>query len=229
MAGRYRDNVRLWGPFAVKIADEPQVERRLMRDVSVFSVGVSIRGVRVMLRGAPTTAHDLIEGLRLLERAVWSKSASVIDKTWREQLLEHLSVVYPSARVAERIAALQPPRWTSIHGDATVANLIRYPVLGLRWIDPLYRDYIPGDPFVDVGKMLQSCWNYEGVLCGERPAENRDLAATLTCLVARTAADERDIQTWLIVHLARLLRYHTPDVQRAFREVLTDAYDCPVG
>jgi hypothetical protein len=223
VTGRLETSVRFVGPVVVKpvLPDELIAFPR-----RALVPGCRIDGHHVMLRGFPARSVDLAAGKRLLEDHVWSRAADP-KPGWRDRLIEHLRRVYPSRQLIDRVGALSaedPACW--VHGDATVANLVRLPWGGVRWIDPLARAYVPGDPRVDLGKMLQSCWGYEAVLRGERPRWDSDLVDVV--LDGLTIRDVEVTTSWLLVHLARLLRYHTLYVARAFAEILADRYGCPV-
>lgn len=212
--GRLNPSARLIGPFAVKgVPPEPGYG-------PAFAPGVRVGPWFVMPRGRPARPRDLPFAIDLLRDHVWSGRPPSGSSDWRWRLLAHLDEVYPSDRLRGLVAAIDAPNNHRIHGDATLANLVVYPVIGPRWIDPLERPWVPGDPMVDVGKMLQSAHGYEAVLAGDRGRFDARLAA-LALDGADPAARER-ANVWLLVHLARLLRYHTRGVQRWALAVLRD-------
>lgn len=211
------------GSLVVKKAKLHPVERELLEVSSTFlTPRWSWRDYLVMDRGQPATLGEARAAMMALKSSIWTRPGPRRSR-WRLDLLFHIGRVYKSPRLLERVAEL--PKVEShrmVHGDSTVANLL-WVHSTLRWIDPLYRDYVPGHPAVDVGKFWQSCWNYENVVRGQAPFFDFDNARE----VARACGvSETDAETWLLVHLARLLRYHEPRVQHAFREVLEDHYEC---
>ena len=212
-------NVLLAGPLALKLGRLPQVERELLeRHPRVFIPGFQLGNLRVMRRGAPTTPEHLVTGLVLLRDNLWGREAQPrLD--WKEKLLLHLWQVFPSRELERRVIDL-PERASQvdIHGDATSANLLLYRGR-VSWIDPQVRSYLPGFPAVDVAKTWQSATGYERVLVGENPSFDEDLAGRLLD-VGRPYTDWQEVETWWLIHLVRLLRYHTPTVAGKFREVL---------
>lgn len=217
--GKLQSTVTFLGPIVTKTGVASRVERDLLAIKGVWAPSVRCGSTLVMLRGAQTWNQDLADGRRLLERRLWSRPAPP-KPGWGIRLVEHVSQIYPSPVLLEMVARLIEWNGSSvtIHGDATAANLVRYPVLGVRWIDPLDRPYVPGDPAVDLGKMLQSCWNYEGALRGEHVW--RDVVTETEVLHGIDPATQARARMWSLVHMARLLRYHTSDVRDKFVEVL---------
>lgn len=211
--------VRFIGPAVAKdAAIEDKVETELFAIRGAFVPSVRIGDTRWMVRGRPATVDDLPEARRILEDYVWSRPG--IDNTsWKYHLIAHLMIVYPSRMLNEMVRNLNDiGHQVMIHGDATASNLIRVPGVGLRWIDPLWRIYIPGSPLVDIGKMLQSCYGYEDVLRGGDVRFRPDIANKI--LNGLSDASVRDAWTWFYIHLARLLRYHTTDVSSKFQILL---------
>lgn len=121
-----------------------------------------------------------------------------------------------------------PDSHTVIHGDPTYANILRHPSNdSWWWIDPLYRDYIPGDPHVDLGKLFQSCWGYEFALANRAvPKFNRKLAHALA---VKAGLDWEQGQLWCYVHMVRLLPYQKPHMRKLFEQILKDwtLISCP--
>lgn len=230
--GRLDRRVRFLGPIVVKsyaAFDGPEsAAERLQHLDSAFAPSVVVRGTRLMLRGRPATLADLPAARDLLRERLWDRPAHAWNFGWKTELLAHLARVYPSARLLDRVAALPPVnRHVRVHGDATVANLVRYPVLGVRWIDPLWRSYIPGDPLVDVGKCLQSVYGYEDALTGKPLVYHSLIAGAI--LHGLTTEERWIARTWLMIHCARLLRYHTKDVADKFHELLEDEFECKLA
>jgi len=210
------------GPIVVKRDSGLPLESTIGR--KAFVPGVRSGTRRLMIRGTQATARDLPAGIDRLRRFVWSRPAPW-RLGWRPLLLEHLWNVYPSPRLLERAAELVAPETSrQIHGDATAANLIRIPGIGVRWIDALDRPYVPGDWRVDVGKALQSCWGYEAALTGGRVELDQDVRLEL--IGDETYSNVFAIETWFLIHVARLLRYHSDHVSRQFRSVMEDEYEC---
>jgi hypothetical protein len=217
--GKLHNSIKFYGPIVIK--EEIPLTEELEVMITKASVpGFWIGNRYVMPRGKPAELEDLQESIRLLEQYVWTRPRKNHPE-WHSLLINHLQHIYPSKHLIERVRDLQSNSSRMIHGDTTIANLIRLPILGLRWIDPCYRNYIPGDPLVDIGKVLQSCWNYEGVLRGQQPV----LYTKWWNIITSSYPPEPAI-TWMLVHFARLLRYHTSDVSKKFQEVLVDVYSC---
>lgn len=103
-----------------------------------------------------------------------------------------------------------------IHGDPTLANIV-HDGETWRWIDPLNRIYIPGDPHVDLGKMFQSCLGYEQALFGLIREERYDLMRQLAqqCKLSYELG-----KLWCYIHIVRLLPYQDDRVRRDFERVL---------
>ena len=205
--GRLASTARPFGPVYLKPDDGHAV------DGMPFAPSFVLLGQRVTLRGAPATMDDLGAGIALLRRHLWSQRVPP-KLQWKPRLLNHLRTIYPSSALEERVRDLPDvDPCVRIHGDATLANLVRYP-FGVRWIDPLDRPYVPGDPLVDVGKVLQSLHGYELTLDGN-PAHPWPISPCLTdqAMTGLRETERERAQTWTLVHLARLLRYHSRDVQ----------------
>lgn len=219
--GRIASTARPFGPVYLK-PDEGRSASGMP-----FAPSFVVLGQRVTLRGAAAAIEDLPTGIDLLREYLWS-NPSTPKTNWKPQLVNHLRTIYPSsglmARV-ERLADVDPCR--RIHGDATLANLLRFP-FGVRWIDPLDRPYVPGDPLVDAGKILQSCYGYENVLAGRKTDQHYlyQPRVVLEALLDEFGDSGLDrARTWSLVHLARLLRYHTPGVQNWAIRIL-ESYGC---
>jgi hypothetical protein len=167
--------------------------------------------------------QPLLRGLDTLRRYLWSCEDPRPKSDWRALLLKRLQSIRPTVAVTRLVESLPEPPSPArrIHGDATLANLL-YDSARLRWIwcDPLDRPYIPGDPLVDLGKMLQSCWSYERVLVdGAKPMLDEQMAASVLesgCEADRPCA----AMAWCYVHLIRLLPYQSSAVAKHFVEVL---------
>jgi len=175
----------------------------------------------------PDIYHDreiaLMGGLQKLKE-LWLETSS--KKTaWKTNLRSHLysqvleyKLDISPTLINEIISALpecDTPK--QIHGDATLANLI-YNEGQWFWIDPLQRPFIPGDPHVDLGKMLQSCWDYEKVLLGEdSPGFDRDLAKKLA---TSAQLEFYAAWNWCVIHIIRLLPYQDRRVRGIYERVL---------
>lgn len=181
---------------------------------------------------ASTPAHleeALLEGLDRLTH-LWAcphyvKTSAQSD--WRPLLVEHVRrrvkdhALEIDLSVAESVISRLPnvKHHVEIHGDATLANLVHGPALGWRWIDPLQRVFIPGDPHVDLGKALQSCLGYEQVLLGQSRSPRVDVASRLA---ARHSLDEMTGWLWCYVHMIRLLSYQTMQDRKVFMAMLQE-------
>jgi hypothetical protein len=162
--------------------------------------------------------HVLLEASSLLN-VLWGTEWTGSDKDWREKLRVHLhglNILGPT-EVDELIARLPDVVNTRlIHGDPTLANLLKGPK-GYLWIDPLLRAYIPGDPHVDLGKMYQSCLGYEQVLLGNKPVVHEDLMYDLADLYA---LDHKLGMAWCAVHHIRLIPYQLERDRKTFENTL---------
>lgn len=180
----------------------------------------------------PRVPMDLEEGLtkgltRLLP--LWRIPMHMPSEwNWRTRLRVHLFQQVTKYRLDVDITALEAiidalPQVEShvcIHGDATFANIVWDAHTGAwPWIDPLQRNYIPGDPHVDLGKMFQSCFQYEEVLLGV--TENPKFDAALSTLLAQQAGlDWRVGRLWCYIHLVRLLPYQDARVRQIYERAL---------
>lgn len=188
-----------------------------------------------MERLEPAEALGELRGGGAVLRKLWSSPerawfTPADEGKWRGLLCDHLEFCLGRGRTGvgrgvgrlvdrlETVAEGQHP----IHGDPTLANLLRHPGGGYRWCDPLERPYIPGDKAVDAGKMVQSCWGYERVVLSEgREVPRLDVRLALglaeeVCEVPFPVALD-----WCYVHVIRLLRYQTPAVAARMKEVLS--------
>lgn len=166
-----------------------------------------------------------LERLRTLWRIEYIKPALW---NWRTQLRFHLRqqilkyrLNVDGLRLEEVIDALpEVERHACIHGDATFANLVWNEVTGdWLWIDPLQRNYIPGDPHVDLGKMFQSCFEYEEALLGLVNEPRFD--ASLSTLLAQQAHLDWHIgRLWCYIHIVRLLPYQDARVRLMYEQAL---------
>lgn len=96
-----------------------------------------------------------------------------------------------------------------IHGDATLANLMRRGSGGkLVFIDPLRpQGKIPGYPEVDRGKLLQSAIGWEHELAGRKMPGMQKRACVNAALSGLTKEVVERSWFWCAVHLIRLLPY----------------------
>lgn len=183
----------------------------------------------------PDVHHDLKDalngGVKRLKR-LWNIIANhKVD--WRQQLLAHLEVVVLQHElkintqklyeIVQRLPEIDRPRL--IHGDPTLANIVYCASMnsverGWLWIDPLERAYIPNDPHVDLGKLFQSCFEYELVLLGNNnPTFHNVLSFELA---DRADLDWQFGMLWCMVHIVRLLPYQEPRVRMIFERVFND-------
>jgi hypothetical protein len=176
----------------------------------------------------------LTYGVDLLHKHLWTINASPCH--WHDALHQHMHGIFgkytfkfPFWSLEDVIHDLHrevKAPYCLIHGDATAANLVHAPLVmrrdfRYRWIDPLNRSYIPGDPHVDLGKMFQSCWGYERILLGDDKdiKFNEQLARDL-CKHVNLSFDLA--WKWHIIHLFRLLPYQDSRVSLIFQEILND-------
>lgn len=168
----------------------------------------------------------LFEGLNRLT-LLWNVATKEVPN-WRGRLLAHLletSTVAPEL-LKSLVRVLPVERAPSlIHGDPTLANLLQDPSTGrFLWIDPLKRDYIPPDPLVDVGKMLQSCYDYERVLKGsDAPRFDSVLARKLVLRAFKGGFipyDYAGAVAWMWIHIVRLLPYQDARVRGIYEREL---------
>jgi len=172
---------------------------------------------------------DYLEPRALLEassslKTLWNTPWRGSDKDWREKLRAHLKNlrIITDAEVDALISQLrdvEKPCW--IHGDPTLANLLQSSN-GYHWIDPLLREYIPGDPHVDLGKMYQSCLGYEQVLLN-KPSAVGTLSRDPELLddIAELYSLDRDLGlAWCAVHYLRLMPYQEEKDKTIFHTIL---------
>ncbi len=188
-----------------------------------------------MPRGEPARWDELTDALpkaATLLRRLWATCWEQHNPRWAEALFDHLDglrqvhdiqLTRDDVRYLVREAShhqVRQPR--CIHGDPTLANLIydaSRPFDRWRWIDPLARPYIPGDPLVDLGKMYQSCLGYERVLAGLEP-ERDD--AMIQQLAEITGLCEHHGLVWCAIHILRLIPYQDEKDRPLFAEMLHD-------
>jgi hypothetical protein len=171
----------------------------------------------------------LSAGLDLLHKHLWTIEAPSLH--WRDPLHTHMHNIFtkytfkfPFLKLQDVVHGLHcevRAPYCLIHGDATAANLLRAPgPLHYRWIDPLHRHYIPGDPHVDLGKMFQSCWGYERILLGANQFTFDESLAHELCNRVDLSYDLA--WKWHIIHLIRLLPYQDERVSLIFQKILND-------
>jgi len=156
----------------------------------------------------------------------WQQPERFQAATLIERLI-HTNLVY-SGRFDQLVGRVPSDRWVRdlvysvfavgmgvkaqqqcIHGDPTASNLVATS-RGLRWIDPIWRDYIPGDPHVDLGKAYQSILGYENVLRGaERLATFEEKAADIYRMASVLDLEPALGMRWCMIHMLRLLPYQT--------------------
>lgn len=167
---------------------------------------------------------NLIEAAELL-KILWIEKWRWQMPGWNRQLRAHLtqqnvkhSLGFNALWLESLVRSVNHdlPYPCKIHGDPTLANLLVGPD-GPRWIDPLTRPYIPGDPHVDLGKLYQSCAGYERVLQGERPVINTHL---MNLLAKNLNLNSNLGLAWCRVHFIRLLPYQYEDARPRMIELL---------
>jgi hypothetical protein len=190
-----------------------------------------------MVEGIPATHEERDDALpkaaALLPR-LWQRAAPSANPDWPRALFDHLTAIVAAEQFQLRADDLRflvresnhhdPKMDRCIHGDPTLANIVY--VNGAhsrwRWIDPLMRPYIPGDPLVDLGKLYQSCLGYERVLAGLEP-ERDD--ALMECLAEQLGLCEYHGLVWTAIHLVRLIPYQHDADKPVFAEMLHTLLD----
>jgi len=184
----------------------------------------------------PYDYNPLHIGLELLSETLWIQLPRTTHRGWKPRLYRHLTAQYnkhkyaiPSdliTRLCVALPACPPDHEVQIHGDATLANILQDPNDSTgqtwRWIDPLERQYIPGDPLVDLGKMFQSCWGYERKLFSPKEElmcnmiHAYDLLSDIGC-----SHKLESVMHWCFIHMIRLLPYQTRRTKQDFERLLT--------
>lgn len=168
----------------------------------------------------------LTAGLQRL-RTLWLKPAP-LKPNWRSYLAAHLEAVVVQNKLGVNIRKLDDvirrlPDEThpcEIHGDPTLANILKNEEGEWWWIDPMSRRYIPNDPHVDLGKLFQSCFEYERVLLGEtNPTFHHLLSFDLA---DRANLDWQTGMLWCLIHMVRLLPYQETKVSDIYTAVFND-------
>jgi hypothetical protein len=244
MNGRSGSTVVLDGLIATKTVHGPweaEYMRRFpdvfVRVTSICSNGTDDLVSYSMVEGIPATWDELDVALpRAAERLskLWEHAGRTVPN-WRPELFTHLVNI---CRAQELQLTQDQLRWLvreadhhglkvdrCIHGDPTLANLIydsRLPHSCWRWIDPLTRPYIPGDPLVDLGKLYQSCLGYERVLAGLEPQRDD---ALIEGLAEQLGLCEFHGLVWTAIHLIRLIPYQREGDKSVFAEMLHDLID----
>jgi hypothetical protein len=224
---------------AVKLARLHPYEMNLIHNhPNVFIQTKSLGNwVHIMPSGTPLfpgfgASIIYADAFNILRSDLWGSVPLGRNSHWKKLLLEHITRIYPSAKLLDRIQALDPGMGTDrIHGDATMANVVSLEIkphrFMARWTDPCWRPYLPADRRVDVAKGMQSAWNFEGVVSlNQKPFFIPRLAEAIKTASEMTSSDDEVINTWSLVHIARLLRYQTLRVSKLFTEVLVDYYGC---
>jgi hypothetical protein len=245
MNGRSGSTVVLDGLTATKTVRGPWEAEYMRRHPGVFvrvistcTNGADDTCQYSMVEGQPATWDELDDALpraAALLPQLWTQPAPHGNPHWRPALFAHLTgivqreglqLTYDDIRFLVREAdhhQLTVDR--CIHGDPTLANLVyddRLPFERWRWIDPLTRPYIPGDPLVDLGKLYQSCLGYEQVLAGREP-ERHD--ALMECLAQQLGLCEYHGLVWCAIHLVRLIPYQHDEDKSVFAEMLHTLLD----
>lgn len=182
-----------------------------------------------------TEIRDALPKAASLLKRLWDQPWAAHNPRWQAPLAQRLKVICATEGVQLRDKDVdwlvreadhhQLHTGRLIHGDATLANLVydgRLPFERWRWIDPLTRPFVPGDPLVDLGKMYQSCLGYERVLAGLEPERDDDL---IEGLAHQTNLCEFHGLVWATVHIIRLIPYqHTKD-KPIFAEMLHNLFE----
>jgi hypothetical protein len=157
---------------------------------------------------------DSTEMLQLLDRArsllagaVWSQQPFYSDFGWYVRLHRwcDLNAPWLVAELDELYAGPPARSVCRIHGDPTLANVMRRG-LDLVLIDPIPPGgKVPALREVDVGKLLQSAIGWEHQLDADWPPGAQEFVDQ----VLRYESDEmrRKSHFWLAVHCARILPY----------------------
>jgi len=172
--------------------------------------------------------YALVSGLHKLKNHLWSHSSPYLRENWRLLLEHHLHLQRRTHRldfnedlIDRTVRSIKVSKPRLIHGDATLANMLANPDTGVwRWIDPLERTYIPGDPHVDLGKLFQSCWEYERILIDASFKGHFNMVFAHQ-LAEYAGLDYNQGQLWCIIHIMRLLPYQEARVRIAFEEILS--------
>lgn len=162
------------------------------------------------LRGYPTSeivgenkVYRLSEINYILSNCVWPREALPLshDIFWREHLKKFLETLaaYDYSNLLDKLYGGEDVSTCLIHGDPTVANLMRRgskPVL----IDPIRPvGKIPSIKAVDQGKMLQSVLGWEELVLGLEIDTPKKLPELVPA----------DVAFWCGVHHLRILPYLT--------------------
>jgi len=230
--GRGRNALEFWESTVVKkpasLLEPLTIKAFPQVFVPIISFDTTL-GTFTMPRMLPSTVERrrtaLMAGLDKL-RLLWQQpQADNYNRSWRPKLYAHLTKIarenpqHVPKTIVEVVQSLpEPHRHVHIHGDATLANLIHNDLDEWFWIDPLQREFIPGDPHVDLGKLFQSCLGYESVLLGhDPPSVDRELCKQL----ARHANLNLNFgMKWLTVHIARLIPYQEERVKKHYADIL---------
>lgn len=206
----------------VGVAEQGRLCRELGSGVCPEVFQVFDDGYEMEMLDLPTshTVDDLMEVLRILSNEVWTQKPRMDRGTdalfgehdWLQPLLgwsmgfpwitEHIKNVYPTE-----------PRdgYTMIHGDPTLANMMRTRRGRVRLADPMprtkFRREIPDRPEVDLGKLLQSASGWELIMGKNREHGNEVIPYMRAMENSLPREDMVPAFLWASIHLARL-SYH---------------------
>lgn len=95
-----------------------------------------------------------------------------------------------------------------IHGDLTLANIMKRANGDLVLIDPIPPGgKIPPYRCVDYAKLMQSAYGWEGVLKTGQGVTNKDMIKDIIKLSLDDGVTMDTVMAWTIVHLTRILPY----------------------
>lgn len=186
-----------------------------------------------------TEENQLVSASDLLFTHLWTKPEHNTSRLWpnflkdhlQEQIQRHLLCVdvRKTIKLVQMIGDRRDEHkpYVTIHGDPTLANLLRRPDGGMCWIDPLQRNYIPGDPHVDLGKLYQSCVGYEHFLTSGKPLS--DFTWLMGGLANQYNLSLVTGVMWLAIHLVRLLPYQPSALRPEFEQLVARLYTSQLG
>lgn len=234
--GKSGSNIRLLNDMVLKSSNSwepnfmrkyPQVFVPVLWSENDTRYSVNATRYAMPLCKSPDVLFDrreaLTEGGDLLKQ-LWNRPCVFTPANWRALLMAHLHGVIQKNDLKVDMHFLMfvvnclttSRHYVDIHGDATFANILKFNDKW-RWIDPLHRPYIPGDPHVDLGKMFQSTLGYERVLSGLGPDNDEQLRRDLA---KRYNLSYELGMLWCFIHVVRLLPYQDEKTRWFFEGLL---------
>lgn len=189
----------------------------------------------VMQRGHEIPLEDkrasLVAGFRLLKHHLWSTEIHCRHDRWWEILLPRIksNIEYlglSKQRVLNHIsnaANFEIGASHVCHGDPTFENIVVSDTGEVRWIDPIHKKYTPNNRAVDVGKGMQSAWQFEEVerKLTDEPKLDEKLLADLLDI---SEVPEKVAKAWFVIHVLRFIPYVDKRTAAIYQKVLKDAY-----